>query len=74
MDDIKEKHAKLNRIDLDQILATALAEKEALLGKFPKLKTLQQEIDQDIDNEDSLADKLYTMGVAHARFRGKTRS
>ncbi|MEH0021655.1 MAG: hypothetical protein V6Z89_18510 [Desulfobacter sp.] len=64
------KHADWDRADMEEVLAAALAQKEELLVKFPKLKCLQKEIDENISQARTLADKFYSMGVAHARFHG----
>lgn len=51
------------RIDMDNILTTALAQKEALLCRYPKLRSLQEEIDKELSPDQSLADRLFVMGA-----------
>lgn len=63
----KKKHVDWNRGDMEEVVAAALDQKEALLAESPRLKCLQKEIDDSISQARTLADKFYTMGMAHAR-------
>lgn len=56
-------------IDLDAMVVNAMAQREQLLTKFPKLKALQAEIDTRISSQESLAGRFTGMVSASASFR-----
>ena len=68
IENISVNQGQWDYCDIEDILSNALAHKEALLAKHPKLKRLQEEIDSDLARATSLADRFYKMGVAHARY------
>ena len=63
------EHPNDSPVDLDEILSTALAQKEALLKDYPRLRPLQEEIDKHLFPEQPLAERFLAMGTAHFRWR-----
>ena len=59
--------------DPETELTRAVAQRDELLARFPKLVPLQEDIDQRLAQARNLTEKFAFMGAAHASFQNNKR-